>query len=333
MKTTLIYSFLLSALLAAGCSKDTRAEQSAKAKAEREKADLAEQQAIGRLTYANAKVLHYIHLKEAIEIRINGSKEYIAPVLKVFDQFGPGNISKGGGNIVRMVQNHAQEMLKERLAERPVFARALDQMKENHYPPEADELKQLAYAAQKLDEEETATYWSRLAEATSQNKMEAVCALYKGYDQMDFSVKRRELLLKIEAATPLRKGISSGPSAPVSKPKPAISQTPSDEPAKPDTNRVAAMAKLANDYNQSISAINQLYPAINALESQLRTQRSFLTEENIVTIQFEINKANIALSGQIKKVRILATALDELNCKTIPNQPSTPPFQFIGKVE
>ena len=93
------------------------------------------------------------------------------------------------------------------------------------------------------------------------------------------------------------------------------------------------MAKLANDYNQSISAINQLYPAINALESQLRTQRSFLTQENIVTIQFEINKANIVLSSEIKKVRVFATALEELNCKTIPNQPSTPPFQFIGKVE
>ncbi len=120
---------------------------------------------------------------------------------------------------------------------------------------------------------------------------------------------------------------------PVSKPMPAISKTPSDEPAKSDQNRVAAMAKLANDYNQSISVINQLYPVINALESELRTQRSFLTKENIETLQFEINKANIMYSGQIKRARILATTLHELNCKTIPNQPSTPPFQFIGKVE
>ena len=321
MKTTLIYPFLLSALLAAGCSKDTRAEQNAKAKSEGEI-----QQAINRGAYDGMKFSLYSDLKKLIDLRVKGSKGYIDSMLKVFDQFGPSNVSKGGADIVRMMQNHAQEALKRRLAEGPVFAEALDMMVKHGYPPEADALKQLAYAAQKLDEEENTTYWPRVIEATSQNKMETVYALYKGYDQMDFAVKRRELLQKIEAAFPLK-------NSELSKPKPAISQTPSDEPAKPDTNRVAAMAKLANDYNQSISAINQLYPAINALESQLRTQRSFLTEENIVTIQFEINKANIALSGQIKKVRILATALDELNCKTIPNQPSTPPFQFIKKVE
>ena len=135
-----------------------------------------------------------------------------------------------------------------------------------------------------------------------------------------------------EAPTPAEFRKPSFP--PPTPPKPATSQTPSDEPAKSGQNRVAAMAKLANDYNRSIGAINQLYPAINELERQLRTQRrNFLTEENIVILEFEIRKANTTLSSEIKRARAYATALDELNCKTIPNQPSTPPFQFIKKVE
>ena len=197
MKTTLIYPFLLSALLAAGCSKDTRAEQNAKAKSEGEI-----QQAINRGAYDGMKFSLYSDLKKLIDLRVKGSKGYIDSMLKVFDQFGPSNVSKGGADIVRMMQNHAQEALKGRLAERPVFAEALDMMVKHGYPPEADALKQLAYAAQKLDEEENTTYWPRVIEATSQNKMETVYALYKGYDQMDFSVKRRELLEKIEAGGP-----------------------------------------------------------------------------------------------------------------------------------
>lgn len=197
MKTTLIYPFLLSALLAAGCSKDTRAEQNAKAKSEGEI-----QQAINRGAYDGMKFSLYSDLKKLIDLRVKGSKGYIDSMLKVFDQFGPSNVSKGGADIVRMMQNHAQEALKRRLAEGPVFAEALDMMVKHGYPPEADALKQLAYAAQKLDEEENTTYWPRVIEATSQNKMETVYALYKGYDQMDFSVKRRELLEKIEAGGP-----------------------------------------------------------------------------------------------------------------------------------
>lgn len=137
-------------------------------------------------------------LATQIKSRIETGGGYAAAMAKTFTQVGLANVYKEGESSRLAFETHARGRLEERKEMGPVFGKMLALIEEKQYP--ADELKGFALAAQKLDEEEDADYWSPLIEALSQNKLGTAFTMYKGHGQTDFSVKRRELIVKIEAA-------------------------------------------------------------------------------------------------------------------------------------
>ena len=137
-------------------------------------------------------------LATQIKSRIETGGGYAAAMAKTFNRVGLANVYKEGEDGRIVFETGARNRLKERKETGPVFGKMLAMIEEKQYP--ADELKRFALAAQKLDEEEDADYWSPLIEALSQNKLGTAFTMYKGHGQTDFSVKRRELIVKIEAA-------------------------------------------------------------------------------------------------------------------------------------
>ena len=137
-------------------------------------------------------------LAEQIKSRIETGGGYAAAMAKTFNQVGLANVYKEGEESRLAFEIHARNRLKEREETGPVFGKMLAMIEKEQYP--ADELKGFALAAQKLDEEEDADYWSPLIVALSQNKLGTAFTMYKGHGQTVFSVKRRELIVKIEAA-------------------------------------------------------------------------------------------------------------------------------------
>ena len=108
------------------------------------------------------------------------------------------------------------------------------------------------------------------------------------------------------------------------------------------TNTRQTLTKLVNDHNKCVATINALYPALLKLESTINTEGRFLTEENLLTLRFELKKGKIMFSGAGDEYVIYIKTFHSINeslkssynvALVLPATPNRPPYPLITKIE